>query len=72
MRIRQFALFCMDPQLPESFYHRTEKLGTDRVYYFVRFISFTRPDINKPQDKYLNILIPQTMLCYGNQKKVRW
>ena len=28
----------MDPQLPESFNHRTEKLATGRVYHFVRRI----------------------------------
>ena len=28
----------MDPQLPESFNHRTEKLATGRVYHFVRCI----------------------------------
>jgi hypothetical protein len=32
------ALFRMDPQLPETFNHRTEKLATGRVYHFVRFL----------------------------------
>ena len=32
------AIFRMNPQLPESFNHRTEKLATGRVYHFVRFI----------------------------------
>lgn len=38
-----FALFQMDPQLPESLNHRTEKLATNRVYHFVRFQVFFPP-----------------------------